>query len=125
MEKMNANDAVFYYGVRENYQVGDLIRLAFDDGREDEPPFLYFTSSMDAAIWAAELSMEKSPERIYKVVPTGVYKEDSGIAQAYKTKHPLKVVEEVLEWVGHDPAKVKGIKQDMETKFEEGFDAIG
>ncbi len=72
--------------------------------------FLYMSATLDAAIWGAELAMGDGAGRIYRVEPTGKFENDPNLTdkkfpgnptRSYRTKYPLRVVGEVLEWEGH------------------------
>jgi hypothetical protein len=74
---MTANASVFtqqfFHGTRADFNPGDLIvvgyRSNFSSGASLS--WVYFTSTLDAAIWGSELAVGNSRERIYLVKPTG------------------------------------------------------
>jgi len=60
----------------------------------------------------AELAEGAGKERIYVVEPTGDFEDDPNVTdkkfpgnltKSYRSKHPLKIVAEVINWEGHSP----------------------
>ena len=71
---------------------------------------------MEAAIWGAELALGEGHGRIYLVEPTGPIEDDPNLTnkrfpgnptKSYRTKDPLRVTGEVLNWQGHSPDELK------------------
>ena len=44
--------------------------------------------------------------------------------RSYRTRHPLRVVREVVDWQGHDDAAVKGMLDSLALLREQGLDVI-
>jgi hypothetical protein len=91
----------------------------------------------DSTAWGAELAtaLAGSPERghIYLVEPTGPFEDDPNVTnkrfpgnptQSYRTKQPLRVVAELTDWQGHDPAVLKGMLDHLAQLREQGLDVI-
>jgi hypothetical protein len=96
---MSNQTAPHYHGTRLNLVVGDEI------GPRDG--FIYFTPSLDAAIWAAELSEGEGEPRVYRVSLTGSgenaellpdYMRPAYPAMSWRSQEPLTVVGEVTDW---------------------------
>ena len=97
--EMSEQSRQLYHGARVHRSRGDAI-----------PPrdgFVYFTPSLDAAIWAAELSEGDHEPRVYKVVATGSTENAEGQpdyappphpAMSWRSREPLTVLDEVTEW---------------------------
>lgn len=88
---------------------------------------------MDAAIWGAELAVGDKPGRIYQVEPTGTFENDPNLTdkkfpgnptRSYRTKQPLRVVGEVLEWEGHSPEVLQNMIDNLEKLKRLGIEAI-
>jgi rifampin ADP-ribosylating transferase len=80
---------------------------------------VYFTASLDAAVWGAELAGGDGPGRIYIVEPTGEFEDDPNLTdkkfpgnptQSFRTRAPLRVLGELVDWVGHSPEKLQAMR---------------
>ena len=112
-EECEALDAgPFYHGTKAALMVGDLLQIGYNSnyGERKTANFLYMSATLDAAIWGAELAVGDGAGRIYRVEPTGAFENDPNLTdkkfpgnptRSYRTKYPLRVVGEVLEWKGH------------------------
>ena len=77
-----AKDAAppFYHGTRADLQVGDLLVPGFASNYQEQAlSWIYFTGTLDAAIWGCELARGSSPQRIYVVEPTGPFEDDPNL----------------------------------------------
>ena len=65
----------FYHGTKAELTTGDLLEPGFRSnyGEQKRANHLYFTATMDAAVWGAELAVGSNPGRIYQVEPTGAF----------------------------------------------------
>ena len=106
----------FYHGTRADLKPGDLITAGYRSnyGKRKQASWVYFTGTLDAAIWGAELAAGDGPERIYIVEPTGPVVDDPNLTdkkfpgnptQSYRSREPLRVTGEVTAWIGHAPEK--------------------
>jgi len=84
---------------------------------------VYLTGTLDAAVWGAELALGEGPGRIYMVEPTGPIMDDPNLTDAkypgnptksYRSRHPLRVTGECMDWQGHSPEVVKAMKDKIE-----------
>src|SRR3954447_5753949 len=101
---------IFYHGTKADLQLGDLIRPGFGSNFvERELKHIYFSATLEAATWGAELAKGEGRERIYIVLPTGPFEDDpnltdkkfpGNITASYRSVDPLRVVGEVKRWVG-------------------------
>lgn len=109
MDKISLyNDKIlFYHGTKADLKKGDLIKIGYHSnyGKREKANFVYFSATMDAAIWGAELAQGDMLGRIYIVEPTGDFEDDPNLTdkkfkgnptKSYRTKYPLCVVGEVL-----------------------------
>lgn len=114
---------------------GDLLEPGFNSnyGNRKKANFIYFTATMDAAIWGAELAVGDQRGRIYQVEPTGDFENDPNLTdkkfpgnptRSYRTRHPLRVVGEVLEWEGHSPEVLQNMLDNLEKLKQLGIEAI-
>ncbi len=93
----------------------------FENGRVMN--YVYFTATLDAATWGAELATGDGPGRIYVVVPTGEFEDDPNVTdkkfpgnptQSFRSREPLRVVGEIVEWVAHSPEKLAALRAGLQ-----------
>ena len=112
----------YFHGTKADLSPGDFIETGIKSnyGQKNAAKYIYLTATLDAAIWGAELAAGNAPERIYLVEPTGAIEDDPNVTDkkfpgnptmSYRSKHPFKVVGEVVNWQGHTPVQVKTIKK--------------
>lgn len=125
----------FYHGTKASLQIGDLIEPGFTSnyGTNRKAKYIYLSATLEAAIWGAELAQGDGPERIYIVVPTGTIEDDPNLTdkkfpgnptRSYRSKEPFRIVGEVTEWKGHEPAQLKTMKDHIEKLRQQGIEAI-
>jgi rifampin ADP-ribosylating transferase len=125
---------VFYHGTKADLAVGDLIRPGFGSNFvERELKHIYFSATLDAATWGAELAKGESRGRIYIVEPTGEFEDDpnltdkkfpGNITASYRSLEPLRVVGEVDDWVGHAPEQLQAMRDGLARLKAEGVAEI-
>ena len=71
----------FFHGTKADLKLGDLIAPGCNSnyGAQARAGWVYFTSTLDAAIWGAELAAGDGRERIYIVEPTGPIVDDPNL----------------------------------------------
>lgn len=125
----------FYHGTKADLKPGDMLEPGFNSnyGEQKKANFVYLTATLDAAIWGAELAMGNEPGRIYQVEPTGPIEDDPNLTdkkfpgnptRSYRTRQPLKVVGEVLDWEGHSPEVLQKMLDHLEELKRLGIEAI-
>ena len=131
-----ADDTVppFYHGTRADLAVGDLLRPGFTSNfAERKLSWIYFSATLEAAVWGAELARGDGRQRIYIVEPTGPFEEDPNLTdkkfpgnptQSYRSRDPLRVVSEVPQWQGHSPEQLQAMKDGLARLKAEGRDQI-
>ena len=98
---------VYLHGTKASLEVGDLLVAGrdsnFEDGRTMN--YVYFTATLDAAVWGAELAAGEGRGRIYLVKPTGEFEDDPNVTdkrfpgnptQSFRSRAPLRVVGDSL-----------------------------
>lgn len=112
----------FYHGTRCRLAIGELLvpgrASNFEQGRLSNN--VYFTGTLDAAIWGAELATAlvgiEGRGHIYIVEPTGSFEDDPNLTnkrfpgnptRSYRTRAALRIVGEVEDWQGHPPELVR------------------
>jgi rifampin ADP-ribosylating transferase len=116
-------DTIFYHGTKADLAVGDLIRPGFGSNFiERELKHIYFTATLDAATWGAELAKGAGRGRIYIVEPTGEFEDDpnltdkkfpGNITASYRSTEPLRVTGEVEDWIGHSPEQLQQMRDNL------------
>ena len=132
-----ARDATppFYHGTRADLAPGELIAPGFASnyGSGKQASWVYFSGSMEAAIWGAELAQGEGRERIYLVEPVGEFVDDPNLTdtkfpgnptQSYRTREPLRVTGEVAEWQGPSPQQLAQMKAHVAALKAAGVEAI-
>ena len=131
-----AKDATgpFYHGTRADLAPGDLLRPGFESNFADgKLSWIYFSATLEAATWGAELAKGEGRGRIYVVEPTGPFEDDpnltdkkfpGNITSSYRSLDPLRVIGEVAEWQGHSPEQLQAMKEGLARLKAEGRDYI-
>lgn len=121
----------YYHGTRVDLKSGDLIGAGYvsNYGTRRKANNVYFSATLDAAIWGAELAVGEGPGRIYIVEPTGPYVDDPNLTdkrfpgnptKSYRSKDPLRVVGEVKAWQSHPPEVIQTMKDHLERLKQQG-----
>jgi rifampin ADP-ribosylating transferase len=122
---------VYLHGTKADLAVGDLLvpgrESNFEAGRTMN--YVYFTATLDAAVWGAELASGKGRARIYIVEPTGDFEDDPNLTdkkfpgnptQSYRSSEPLRVVGELVDWAGHSPEKLEAMRAAVDSSQRAG-----
>ena len=121
---------IFYHGTRADLAPGDLLRPGFTSNYAMRKlSWIYFSGTLDAAIWACELAKGDGRERNYVVEPTGPFEDDPNLTdkrfpgnptQSYRSREPLRIVGEVAQWEPHSPERLKEMKAALARMEAEG-----
>jgi rifampin ADP-ribosylating transferase len=92
---------------------------------------------MEPAIWGAELAVAyadgPAEGRIYVVEPTGPFEDDpnltnkkfpGNVTRSYRTRHPLRVIEEIEHWEPHRADVLQGMLDGLARLRAQGLDVI-
>lgn len=112
---------VYLHGTKADLAIGEMLVAGrasnFEAGRVMN--YVYFTATLDAATWGAELATGGGRGRIYVVEPTGEFEDDPNVTdkkfpgnptQSFRSRASLRVVGEVVDWVGHSPEKLQAMR---------------
>jgi hypothetical protein len=124
----------YFHGTKADLNPGDMIEVGVNSnyGQQKQAKYIYLTSTLDAAIWGAELALGEGSERIYLVEPTGEIEDDPNLtnqrfpgnpSKSYRSKHPFKIVGEVSFWQGHSKEQIQSMKDTLEKLNEKGIEA--
>lgn len=132
---MNSNQNVldkgpFFHGTRAELKIGDFLKPKFQSNYQDkESNFVYFTATLDAAKWGAELAASEEKERIYIVEPTGDFENDPNLTdkrfpgnptRSYRSKFPLRIVAELGSWERHPQEVIDNMILSLKKLQEQG-----
>jgi len=122
---------VFLHGTKADLAVGELLvpgrESNFEAGRAMN--YVYFTATLDAATWGAELATGAGRGRIYLVEPSGEFEDDPNVTnkkfpgnptQSFRSREPLRVVGELVDWVGHSPEKLQAMRDGLAALKQQG-----
>lgn len=125
----------FFHGTKADLEIGDLIvtgkKKNYNDDRISK--YVYLAGTLEAAILGAELADGEGKKRIYVVEPTGDFEDDPNVTdkkfpgnptKSYRSKHPLKIVAEVIKWQGHSPEVLDTMQKNLKKLSEQGIKAI-
>jgi Rifampin ADP-ribosyl transferase len=129
----------FFHGTKHTFVTGDLLAPGhasnYHDGRISNN--VYFAALMEPAIWGAELAAADDGEHarghVYVVEPTGPFEDDpnvtnkkfpGNVTHSYRSRHPIRVVEEVESWEPHNPEVLQGMLDGISRLREQGLDVI-
>src|ERR1051325_10018682 len=117
---------VYLHGTKADLAVGDLLVPGRESNFEARRVmnYVYFTATIDAAVWGAELAAGEGRGRIYIVEPTGEFEDDPNVTdkkfpgnptQSFRSRRPLRIVGEHLDWVGHSPEKLETMRARLDS----------
>jgi len=129
----------FYHGTHVQLRAGDELRPGhnsnYHEGRLSNN--IYFATRLETAVWGAELAVALAAGHeaghIYIVEPTGPFEDDPNVTnkrfagnptRSYRSRHPLRVLDEVTDWEGHDPDVLAAMLASLAQLRERGLDLI-
>ena len=126
---------LYYHGTKASLKEGDLIQPGYNSnyGKGKKASFVYFTATLDAAVWGAELAVGEGHGRIYIVEPTWTFEDDPNLTdkkfpgnptKSYRSRDGIRVKGEVTSWKGHPPEQLKAMKDHLEQLKQQGIEAI-
>ncbi len=126
---------VFYHGTKADLRIGDEIVAGYNSnyGQRKQAKYVYFSATLDAAVWGAELAVGEGRGRIYIVEPTHLYEDDPNLTdkkfagnptKSYRSLSALRVVGEVAEWQGHQPEQLAAMQTALARLKAQGIEAI-
>jgi hypothetical protein len=138
-ERCGHVEGPFFHGTKAALGVGEELVPGygsnFQQGRMSNN--IYFAAALETAIWGAELAtaLAGSAERghIYVVEPLGPFEDDPNVTNkrfpgnptaSYRTRHPLRVVAEVVSWEGHAHDVLNAMLDNLARLREQGLDVI-
>lgn len=125
----------YYHGTRADLKAGDLIGAGYTSnyGTRRKAHHVYFSATLEAATWGAELAVGDGPGRIYIVEPTGPFVDDPNLTdkrfpgnptKSYRSQQPVRVLGEIKDWQGHPPEALQAMKAHLERLKQQGIEAV-
>ena len=124
----------FFHGTKAELNVGDLLKPNnLSNYQNKKSNYIYFTATLDAAKWGAELAKSNSKERIYLVEPLGEFENDPNLTdkkfpgnptRSYRSKYPLKIVAELSSWERHSDEEINNMLSALKKLSDEGKNVI-
>ncbi len=129
----------FFHGTRQVFEIGDQLVPGHPSNYQDDrvSNHVYFAALLEPAVWGAELAtaLAGSEERgrVYVVEPTGPFEDDpnvtnkrfpGNVTRSYRTRHPMRIVDEVTDWEGHAPAVLQAMLDNIARLRDQGRDVI-
>ena len=117
-EENPADKGPFYHGTKADLQIGDLLTPGGSSNYKTDliMNHIYFTALPNGAGLAAALAKGDGRERVYIVEPTGSFENDPNVTdkkfpgnptRSYRSLAPLKIVDEVTDWVKQTPEELQ------------------
>ena len=121
---------IFYHGTKADLKAGDLITPGFGSNFVERAlRHIYFSATLEAATWGAELARGEGRGRIYIVEPTGQFEDDpnltdkkfpGNVTASYRSLEPLRVTGEVEDWAGHSHEQLQAMRDGLARLNQEG-----
>jgi len=122
---------MYLHGTKADLAVGELLvpgrESNFEPGRAMN--YVYFTGTLDAAVWGAELAAGEGRGRIYVVEPAGDFEDDPNLTDkkfpgnptlSFRSREPLRVVGELVDWPGHSPERLEAMRAAVAASQQAG-----
>jgi rifampin ADP-ribosylating transferase len=123
------------HGTKADLVVGDLLvpgRPA-NFGGARVANHVYVTETLDAATWGAELARGIGRGRIYIVEALGALEDDPNVTdkkfpgnptRSFRTREPVRIVGELVDWVGHSPEQLQAMREGLADLERRGLAVI-
>lgn len=138
-ERYEHVEGPFFHGTKARFEVDDELvpghHSNYHEGRTSN--HVYFAALIEPAVWAAELAtaLSESEERgrVYVVEPTGPFEDDPNVTNkkfpgnvtlSYRTRHPMRVVDELQTWQAHSPEALQAMLNNIARLRQQGLDVI-
>lgn len=125
----------YFHGTKADLKIGDFITPGFNSnfGKNKKAKYIFLASTLDAAIWGAELAKGSGKERIYLVEATGPIEDDPDLTNrkfpdnptmSYRSTEAFRVIGEVASWQGHSQEVVDRMKERLIELEGQGIDSL-
>lgn len=118
------DEGTYLHGTKADLEPGELLVAGYGSNYEDgrTSRHIYFSETLDAAAWGAELATGDGPCRIYRVEPTGGIEDDPNVTdkrmpgnptRSYRSRDAVRVVSELADWTGHTPEQIQQMRDGL------------
>lgn len=122
----------FFHGTKA--ELKDLLEpFHLSNYQDKKSNHIYFTATLEAAKWGAELAKSNGKERIYIVEPLGDFENDPNLTdkrfpgnptRSYRSASPLKIVAELHSWERHSDEQINHMLTSLQKLTEQGKNVI-
>ena len=137
-QKQAFEQDLYLHGTKAQLQIGDLLEPLQKSNYQDRiMNHIYFTGTLEAAKWGAELALalanEEVAAHIYIIEPLGKFEDDPNVTdkkfsgnptRSYRSTEPLKIVAELGSWESHTEEEINQMIAGIEQLRSEGLDII-
>lgn len=120
----------FFHGTKAELKIGDLLEPQhLSNYQNKKSNYIYFTATLEAAKWGAELAASEAKERIYMVEPLGEFENDPNVTdkrfpgnptRSYRSKSPLVIIAELGSWERHSEDQINHMVESIKMLHEQG-----
>ncbi|TWT07825.1 NAD(+)--rifampin ADP-ribosyltransferase [Planococcus sp. CPCC 101016] len=120
----------FFHGTKAELKIGDALEPQHLSNYQDKKSnYIYFTATLEAAKWGAELAASQAKERIYIVEPVGDFENDPNLTdkrfpgnptRSYRSQSPLKIIAELGTWERHSDEEINHMLSSLKSLREQG-----
>jgi rifampin ADP-ribosyltransferase len=124
----------FFHGTKAELKIGDLLEPQYVSNYQNKKAnYIYFTATLNAAKWGAELARSNLKERIYIVEPLGEFENDPNLTdkrfpgnptRSYRCESPLKIIAELGSWERHSDEEINSMLLSLKKLSDEGKNVI-
>lgn len=124
----------FFHGTKAVLEIGDLLEPNYQSNFQNKKSnYIYFTATLEAAKWGAELASSNNKERIYIIEPTDEFENDPNLTdkrfpgnptRSYRSQSPLKIVAELGSWDRHTEEQINHMLTSLEELTKQGKNII-
>ena len=137
-QKQAFEQDLYLHGTKAQLQIGDLLNPLQKSNYQDRiMNYIYFTRTLEAAKWGAELAValakEEADAHIYIIEPLGEFEDDPNVTDkkfpgnptcSYRSSEQLKIVAELGSWESHSEEAINQMLVKIEQLRSEGLDII-
>lgn len=124
----------FFHGTKADLDVGDFLQPNYQSNFQNkESNCIYFTATLEAAKWGAELAASNNKERIYIVEPSDEFENDPNLTdkrfpgnptRSYRSQSPLKIVAVLGSWERHTEEQINHMLTSLDELTNQGKNII-
>ena len=137
LENCRSVPGPFYHGTAAELAAGDLLvpghASNYQAGRIANHVYFSATVASLAAQMATALRGIQGRGHVYVVEPTGPFEDDPNVTdrkfpgnptRSFRSREPLRVVGELVDWVGHSPERLEAMRAALDESQRNGTAAI-